>query len=350
MRACRRRRRATPSWSGPGSPAGSRRGSRRARRGTRPTRSASVKRSPGWLPPVTTTSGARPSVPQLDDVVEARLQLRRRAAVVLGGAHHHDRVDRPGLVAVADAPHLEQRDAVVADQRRPTSASDDAQPASAPTGSRGHGAVSATSRVGIGSPGSIAGAVEASPARRRGSIAAGSITERPAVTTLADIASLSSRDGAPSAAIASSAARRRRSVSSRPSSTERLEQRRADRAAGDGDSHRCLGLAELQAVRSPIASQRLLQRVALPRRPSRSAAMTSARMCSGVGAAHHLGERGVVDRRVGEEQEVDVAGHLVQRPTRSARAAPSPRTPTGLNRSRWPWHIVGGEERRAQRR
>ena len=61
--------------------------------------SASVNRSLGCLPPVTTTSGATPCVVQRDDVVEARGELRRRSPVVLGSAKHDDGVDRTGIAA-----------------------------------------------------------------------------------------------------------------------------------------------------------------------------------------------------------------------------------------------------------
>ena len=59
----------------------------------------------------------QPSLPQLDHVVEPGRQLRRRAAVVLRGTHHHDRVDRAGLVAAARPPHLPQVDSEVPDQQ-----------------------------------------------------------------------------------------------------------------------------------------------------------------------------------------------------------------------------------------
>ena len=60
--------------------------------------------------------------PQRDHMVEPRRQLRRRPAVVLGGAEHHDRVDRPGLVTTPRRPHLVQRDHVV---RKPDGREDD---------------------------------------------------------------------------------------------------------------------------------------------------------------------------------------------------------------------------------
>ena len=52
-----------------------------------------------------------PGLVQVDRVVEAGLEDRRRPAVVLGGAEDDDRVGRPRVVAVADVPDPERRPA-----------------------------------------------------------------------------------------------------------------------------------------------------------------------------------------------------------------------------------------------
>ena len=60
---------------------------------------ASVVRSPGSLPPVTTNASAIPDCHSCDRVVEPGLEHGRRPAVVLGRPEHDDRVGRPLLVA-----------------------------------------------------------------------------------------------------------------------------------------------------------------------------------------------------------------------------------------------------------
>ena len=94
------------------------------RAGSWPTRSASVKRSPGWLPPVTTITRRQVLLVELDGVVEPGLRApatagrrtgRRRARRWPPPARASSRRDGP--------PHLDERDAEV--QHRPQDATSD---------------------------------------------------------------------------------------------------------------------------------------------------------------------------------------------------------------------------------
>ena len=125
--------------------------------------------------------------PQLDDVVEAGGELRRRVAVVLRRAHHHDGVDGPGLVAAPRRPHLVRADGEVAEhgdddeherphasQRRRRRA-----PARAPADRdrSGIGRISATGRV-VGRPQPTRVRHRLTRPRSRGRAAAGAASRR----------------------------------------------------------------------------------------------------------------------------------------------------------------------------
>ena len=71
---------------------------------------ASVNRSPGWPPPVTTMTRRELAVVEIGGVVEARLQHVGRPAVELRGAEHDDRLRRLGVVLSGGVPHLHERD------------------------------------------------------------------------------------------------------------------------------------------------------------------------------------------------------------------------------------------------
>ena len=83
---------ASRACCGPRSRRRSRRPGRRGRSRTPRATAASVVRSPGSLPPVTTNDWARPSCHSFDRVIEACLEHRRRSAVVLRRPEHHDGV------------------------------------------------------------------------------------------------------------------------------------------------------------------------------------------------------------------------------------------------------------------